>query len=122
VRVHLPPHPNSVAGARRTTSSFFSSLDAPDTINIDDALLAVSELVTNAINAGAQQVYLELTYQAGKLTIKVEDDAPGLPTPQHPDPDAERGRGLSIIARLAHHWTIEQTTVGKAVKVTFVAA
>lgn len=103
-----------------TTATFYSGLDAADTIDVNDALLAVSELVTNALEAGAHQIHLDLAYEAGKLSISVEDDAPGLPTAQDPEPYAERGRGLSIIARLAHHWDIEQTTVGKTVTVTFV--
>ncbi|MFL6155766.1 MAG: ATP-binding protein [Marmoricola sp.] len=82
-----PSHPSSVAGARAATADFFATLGDARTIDLDDALLAVSELVTNALDAGADEIHLELTHRSGALTISVEDNGPGWPAARPADAD-----------------------------------
>ncbi|MFC8008478.1 ATP-binding protein [Streptomyces olivaceus] len=71
---------------------------------LDDALLIVSELVTNAlVHGGTGPVGLILREVRGCLTVAVRDCGPStstlIPCPQNAA--AESGRGLAIVARLA---------------------
>jgi anti-sigma regulatory factor (Ser/Thr protein kinase) len=74
----------------------------------DDAALVVSELVTNAVQAGSALVGLVLELHHGALRIEVTDDGPGWPTLQRPDPSDAHGRGLALVAGVAHAWGAER--------------
>lgn len=77
---------------------------------VDDAVLVVCELVTNAIRHGRSPVHIALHRGQGALTITVSDYG-RVPYPTRgpdPDPDpahfgesGESGRGLSIVAALS---------------------
>ncbi|WP_181871012.1 ATP-binding protein [Sphaerisporangium album] len=76
---------------------------------VDDAVLATSELVTNAIihsGCGADG-YIGLTVieQDGAIRIEVNDPGSTVSAPEvRKDPDAESGRGLLIVRELSHDW------------------
>ncbi|MFI2377377.1 ATP-binding protein [Streptomyces sp. NPDC018964] len=69
---------------------------------VDDAVLIVSELVTNAIQHGdGAWVTFTMTVRDGFLRLAVHDGTPGRPVVRHADPDAESGRGLFLVDCLA---------------------
>jgi anti-sigma regulatory factor (Ser/Thr protein kinase) len=73
----------------------------------DDAELAVSELMTNAVTAprpiaGPDTVVLALLADRQRLVIEAWDHSPGNPRSCQPGPDSERGRGLAVIRVLTH--------------------
>ncbi len=72
----------------------------------DDALLIVSELVTNAVRAGGRRVRLLLSLDPDCLHIRVSDDAVGWPTPRTARPDDPDGRGLQMINAIASDWGV----------------
>lgn len=71
----LPHRPESAGTARRITQAV---LDAWDTDNdaTDQALLVVSELVTNAIEHALPPVVLRLAQRTDTLHIEVDDGGP----------------------------------------------
>ena len=76
--------------------------------NADDALLCLSELVTNATmhsnsrHAGGQ-ITVRVQLHGSRLRVEVTDQ--GGPWIAHPsDPAGLHGRGLVILSRLAHTW------------------
>jgi anti-sigma regulatory factor (Ser/Thr protein kinase) len=84
----------------------------------DDALLIVSELVTNAVRAstapdgrprydgaGMPVVVLRLASDHFRLLIEVWDVIPGAPAAAHPGPDDESGRGLMLVAAQCDRWS-----------------
>lgn len=79
------------------------------------AQLIVSELVTNSINAGSTHVGLRLSIENSCLRLAVRDDAPGQPALGTPEPGAPRGRGLTIVDRLADAWGTAEIADGKQV-------
>jgi sigma-B regulation protein RsbQ len=83
----------------------------------DDAVLVVSELVTNAVRAGAETCSVELQLAAESIGIVVFDDAPGSPHLAPADQLAEHGRGLPIVDALAQRWRVRQLGSGKQVEV-----
>jgi anti-sigma regulatory factor (Ser/Thr protein kinase) len=84
-----------------------------------DAELAASELVANAAEHGdGHLIGLALRRHAepgGRpgVTCEVTDTTPGHPQPQAAVPDAERGRGLAIVAALAQSSGVRASGAGK---------
>ncbi|MFC6081765.1 ATP-binding protein [Sphaerisporangium aureirubrum] len=68
----------------------------------DDVVLAAGELLANAIVYGEPPVVLSLWLGAADLCVRVTDHGPGLPRHLDLDIEAAHGRGLSIVAALAH--------------------
>jgi anti-sigma regulatory factor (Ser/Thr protein kinase) len=75
--------------------------------------IVVSELVTNAVEASTTPagepayaggrmavIGLRLHSNGARLLIEVYDQAPGKPVLRHVSPDAEKGRGLAMVADL----------------------
>jgi anti-sigma regulatory factor (Ser/Thr protein kinase) len=89
--------------------------DAMDEDLADDTALVVSELVTNAIQAGASSASLELIIDAGRLRIAVSDDVPGHVEARDATPEDVHGRGLAIVAALAQDWGVRMSMDGKIV-------
>lgn len=75
----------------------------------DDALLLVSELVTNAVRHGQPDIFLTIRPHPPGIGVAVRDHGPELPTPsvEMPEPTAPRGRGLRIVDALSSDWGIE---------------
>lgn len=68
---------------------------------VDDAVLMVSELVTNAFMYGSSPYELMLLVDTREIVCVVVDGSPVLPRQSQPDLYAEHGRGLRIVARLS---------------------
>lgn len=79
---------------------------------VDDAVLVVSELVTNAVVHAGTEVTLEcrLDQDAGALVVEVSDHHPSR-APRDTEAEApyetpEYGRGLRLVATLAESWGV----------------
>ena len=85
----------------------------------DDAELVVSELVANAVShavsVGSCPVTLRLLADVGRVRIEVDDGDPEPPAPRLAPPDAERGRGLQIVAALCPRYGVVPRITGKCV-------
>jgi len=92
--------------ARQFVGSQLRGLLAPvgNAEAIDDAELLASELVTNAVHAGAGTVHVALELHHGELELNVTDDAPGWPTLIRPGGQDPHGRGLVLVDALADRW------------------
>jgi anti-sigma regulatory factor (Ser/Thr protein kinase) len=82
---------------------------------VADVEIIVSELVTNAINAGCTKTEVQLTAHEDVVRIDVHDDGFGTPVQQHPSIADEHGRGLLIVAALARDWGVVPCQHGKIV-------
>ncbi|WP_018658105.1 ATP-binding SpoIIE family protein phosphatase [Actinomadura flavalba] len=109
----LPAEP---AAARRARGLVRERLDRWDlNAHSDTAALLASELVTNALRHSTGRVTLRLVREAG-LVCEVFDSGDGHPrVVTDAEPFAETGRGLHVVARLAHRWGTRRTRSGKAV-------
>ncbi|WP_336605778.1 ATP-binding SpoIIE family protein phosphatase [Streptomyces sp. BA2] len=130
----LPGNPLAPAAARkfvRAALADWIELSVPAAAGVtdrlaDDAVLLVSELVTNAVvHAGTTVELLCRLDEAGlgessdSLVIEVSDHHPARavrsePTPQPPG-TPEYGRGLQLVATLSDSWGITYRTGTKAV-------
>ena len=84
---------------------------------IEDAILLVSELVTNALMYGTGSIALACAIDGDIARIEVSD---GDPTPPRapttaPDADEGTGRGLLIVDRVAARWGVDVGERGKTV-------
>jgi hypothetical protein len=75
--------------------------------------------VTNAIRHEAgPSILLTITCICGQLRVDVHDTSCSLPVLVDAPADAEAGRGLMLVARLAADWGCHWTRAGKAVYFT----
>jgi signal transduction histidine kinase len=81
----------------------------------DDAILMISELVTNAVRHtnGLLLVLVSLLKQT--LRVEVSDDDPELPATLRTTDDATSRRGLHIVDQLADRWGITSFSSGKTI-------
>ncbi|MEV5534759.1 ATP-binding protein [Streptomyces prunicolor] len=115
----------SVALAREFTRNTLA--DWAITGRIDDVLLCVSELATNAILHGVPPglgFALRLCiHRDGVLRTEIRDSGTGdlrkVRTPYR-DLDADNGRGLMLVSMLADKWGVGERAPGKVVWCEFV--
>lgn len=85
----------------------------------EDALLVVSELVTNACRHTAGPRFLGMALQGGSLLLEVGDRSrrvPHLVPPEHRG--ASGGFGLGLVAELIDDWAVVTSARGKTIRVT----
>jgi anti-sigma regulatory factor (Ser/Thr protein kinase) len=113
--LRLPPRPDAAGQARKFLTDFCGAADMPPAL-CETAALLVSELVTNAVIHGRTSATVEVHRPPDSLRVTVRDDNPALPAVgESPDFDAESGRGLLIVSKLAHRWGIESADGGKSI-------
>jgi two-component sensor histidine kinase len=73
-------------------------------------LLAVTELLTNAVEHASAPIDLTLEWGHTFVRVQVHDSAPAAPPAPTHDPEAARGHGLKIVEGLAlrRGWNPEQ--------------
>lgn len=81
----------------------------------DEAALAVSELVTNAVLHGRAPIWLEVVVGQDRVRVEVQDQSPLSPTFSMLDPTAVTGRGLVLVGTVVDGWGVEATATGKSV-------
>lgn len=111
----LRASPGSVARARGWLRREVARVRSVSDAVADTLELIVSELITNAVRAGCVEVHLRLRFEPDCVVVGVSDDAPGRPVEQRPSPDSPTGRGLMIIAAVAHDWGFDEFENGKQV-------
>ena len=74
---------------------------------LDDALLLISELVTNSVLHGGPPIVLAIECDTTGLQVRVRDGATDLPVPRTAGDDDENGRGLSLVDLLTDTWGVE---------------
>lgn len=101
VTVDLPQGPRAASVARSATREVLGRWRLPSVL--DDVLVTVSELVTNAVRHGKPNVWLVLTHRLTSLDVAVHDERPldGGSMRGSSNDDAESGRGLQIVRSLS---------------------
>src|SRR5690349_20267995 len=118
MRCTINADPRAPAAARKEVSDFLMAPEISGDV-VQNIVLVVSELVTNAIEAGATSIELSVDVLHGQVKMSVDDDTGGWPTAPTPNPAASRGRGLAIVSRLASSWNVAKTPGGKRITAVF---
>ncbi len=106
------------SSASRTARAAVHELCAHAAVPTDTrevAELLVSELVTNAHDHAGGPAVVDMEVDEWSLRVAVADQDPTLPVPREMRLDAERGRGLMLVAALASRWGATPTARGKSV-------
>lgn len=108
---HLAHRPASVAVARHRLRDALEAAGVGETV-VYDAMLVLSELVSNAVQHGrpTPDGHLDVTWTLSgeRLVIEVADGgrvASLVPLPR--DPDSDRGRGLVIVDDVCDSWHVD---------------
>lgn len=100
----LPAQPSAASLARRFVAGHVADVD--DQLR-GDALLLVSELVTNAVRHGRGRIDLRIGRGPTWLDIGVHDGGAAMPGPvELADPTQTTGRGLHLVEALAERWGV----------------
>ncbi|WP_051901352.1 ATP-binding SpoIIE family protein phosphatase [Streptomyces aureus] len=108
----LPPDPAVVTEARAMSLRQLADWGLGDLAFATE--LIVSELVTNAIRYGAGPVGLRLIRDRG-LICEVSDGSSTAPHLRYAYETDEGGRGLFLIAQIAHRWGTRYSARGKTI-------
>ncbi len=103
--VRLPADPASVAAARRHVRSALDGSDHEEWS--DDAELAVSELVTNAVLHARTDCEVSVTVEPDRVLVAVRDFSPSVLLERHFSEHATTGRGLRLVACLGADFGID---------------
>ncbi|MFF4805593.1 PAS domain S-box protein [Streptomyces sp. NPDC001351] len=107
----LPGTPESVPAGRDFLSKALSTWDCPGAA--DDALLLLSEILTNAVQHAQGPIGVHACRTDTDLTVEISDRSPHLPQPRLAAEDEESGRGLLLVRSLADDWGVRPTDEGK---------
>ena len=101
----LPADPRSVRTARLHISEVLRAAGREDLI--DDAVLAVSEIVANVVLHARTACELGIDISESSVRISVRDFSVALPTQRHFSDTATTGRGLVLVGRLSASFGID---------------
>lgn len=111
---------DSPSRARHELHDLLTSAGWPG--DVDDAVLAVHEALTNAIQHGGGVRSVTAAVQGAVLEVEVRDAGNGFAVGgwrKAPDPMSERGRGLWLISRLADGYDVDTTSHGTCLRLRF---
>jgi anti-sigma regulatory factor (Ser/Thr protein kinase) len=119
VTISLPDDLTAPAIARQFVHD---NRDHLDPALIEDAQLLVTEIVTNAVRYGREEITLAFSLEPPGLGVEVSDtgeDMPVMPTEAIPPLGSGSGRGMHIINALATHWGVDAEAQPKGKVVWF---
>ncbi len=119
MRTRLAGDRRAPSAARSYVAQQLETSTVPDGVPVEDVVLIASELVTNAVRAGAAWVDLTLKVTRQRLDLVVADDAHGWPVLVTADEEAIGGRGLGLVDQLADAWVVTRQEPGKLVTATW---
>jgi len=103
--IEMDPLLRAPRHARRAVGAWLNGLRFP-LERLDDLLLVVSELVTNAVIHAETRLRLVIRYDGRRVLTEVFDGDARLPR-RVDNPTSFGGRGLLIVEHLSSHWGSE---------------
>ena len=91
----------------------------PTLPRLDDALLCISEAVTNAVLHARTPIEVIVIDSGAWVRVEVRDGSPLLPEHRMVDETSPTGRGVHLLDRLCSRWGVEVEPAGKTVWLEF---
>ena len=79
-------------------------VDHASTVDMDDVMLVMTEVVTNAARHGGPPVLVELVDRSPVLLLRVSDGSDVMPRQVRRGVGARGGRGVNVVGAVAHRW------------------
>ncbi len=115
----LPGGSGSIPAAREYARDFLERAEpAVAETTVQDALLAISELVTNVVRHAPGPCTLRLALDEGYVHIAVSDTSSVVPRAKPPQPEGLGGFGLHMLRKLAGEVETRVHASGKTVSVS----
>ena len=111
LEVRLERSPQAPGVARNAVADWLRRVPCEQE-TVDEVILVVSELVTNAVVHAGSAPLIMADFDDGRLRLEVHDDSAEPPRMRPPHHD---GFGLHIVSRLADGWGWTPTDPGKRV-------
>ncbi len=111
--LRLPAHPGSVAAARRHVRRELVARGRDDLV--DDAELAVSELVANVVVHARTWCAVAVRVRPHDVLVLVGDDDPTMPVLRVAGDEAVSGRGLALVRAVSQASGADRSGRGKVV-------
>lgn len=105
---------NEVTRTRNEAATHLRGLDLPEQA-CADALLMLSELVTNAVYHGVEPLVLRVDGTPERIRVEVDDASSEPPVLRPIDPHRLGGMGMRIVDDLSDRWGCTPTGFGKTV-------
>lgn len=109
----LPVSPEAPALARRFLRT--STCAEHHSAVLDDAVLLVSELVTNSVLHGGPPLVVAVDCDGETLQVRVRDGSTTMPSSRLAGFGDENGRGLALVAAMSEEWGVDPAPDGKHV-------
>ncbi len=106
------PQPPVLAELRRRTADSLPTL-AED--RVDDVLLVVTELVSNAYDHGEHPLELRVGATRQLIRVEVDDESPHVPVLGRSSAGRYRGHGLLMVENLCKDWGVAHRASYKTV-------
>lgn len=103
----LESTPQSIRTGRRFTAETLARWgfdDGPAGVRADEIVLVTSELLTNAVRAGAGNTGLHIVGHRDHVLVEVRDESPAPAVARAARPSDTGGRGLAIVDALSTRW------------------
>ena len=116
VDIVLPPEATSISSARHAVADLLYDVAHVPVMVIEDVLLLVSELVTNAVLHARTEIRVCASVEDAVVSVSVRDRDPHhAPVFARRGADATSGRGILLVHALASDWGVELTEASKLV-------
>ena len=106
--LELPPTPESVPEAR----AFVRETLRATSVDVDTAMLLVSEVTTNAVLHARTSVTVQVQVTGDVVRVEVTDGSPAVPRIHSYGPTSATGRGLRLVDQLARSWGVRDDPDG----------
>jgi anti-sigma regulatory factor (Ser/Thr protein kinase) len=110
IQLGVGPGSTSPRATRRLFAAHFANHP-----HLDDLLLCLSEVVTNAVLHAGPPIVVEGGVVDEKVRVEVSDGSPASPLKRQPGRLSPTGRGLNLLDQLTSDWGVEVTGQGKTV-------
>ena len=107
-------YPGTLEAVRDARRFVHACLDA-DRRGVQDSLLVVSELASNAVRHAGSAFAVNVTLLNDAVRVGVRDMSPAAPRLLPMTSTVETGRGIATIAAVSNRWGIDSHRVGKTV-------
>jgi anti-sigma regulatory factor (Ser/Thr protein kinase) len=111
----FPADVDGPLAARRFVTSVLGRRPYQGLVASDEAQLVVSELATNAVIHAGTPFSVSVACHGSTIRISVRDGNESPPAIRHAGPEARSGRGLRLVAAVAHDWGVDADPAGKTV-------